>query len=141
MRGSFVLRETRSGWSTGTVTKNVLIVLEVVLALAAFFVGTALVFANRQALAGAVPAGRSRLDLWLDVVLMDLILGAMAVAAWALYAERSWARWMSVAAGAVVIGVLAGRPGLMGKRSWLAACFALLAVLVILLALLLPGWT
>lgn len=115
-------------------------VLEVVLAMVAFLAGTATVLANRRVLAEAAPAGPSKLEVWLNVALMDVVLGAMAVAAWALYTDRSWARWMSVAAGAVVIGALAVRPGLTGRRGWLAASFAILGVVVILLALLLPGW-
>jgi hypothetical protein len=116
-------------------------VLELVLAVAAFYGGTVTMLTKGRALAEAAPAGLSKVEMLLDVVLMDIILGAAAVAAWALYTDRSWARWMSVAAGAVVMGVLALRPGLVGKRSWIGALFALLGVLVILLALLLPGWT
>jgi hypothetical protein len=122
------------------VIRNVLMVLEIVVAVVAFYAGAATVLRSRQAFAETAPGSPEKLEAVLNVVLLDLVLAASAVAAWALYADWSWARWMSLAAGAVVIVVLALRPGIGGGRRWLAACLALLGVAVVLLAVLLPGW-
>ncbi len=115
-------------------------VLEIALAIAAFYVGTMTMLRSRLVFAETAPGSPRKLEAVLSVVLMDLVLAANAVAAWALYEERSWARWMSVAAGAVVVAVLALRPSVGGGRRWPVAGFALLGVAVILLAVLLPGW-
>jgi hypothetical protein len=140
MRGRSLLRGAGSGWSTDRVIKNVLMVLEIVVAVAAFYMGTATLLRNRQVFAQPARSSPEKLETVSNVVLMDLVLAANVVAAWALYSERSWARWMSVAAGAVAIVALAVRPGGAGGRGWLAAGLALLGMAVVLLAVLLPGW-
>ena len=113
-------------------------VIEIALALAAFVGGSVMVMRSRQALAEQQGLSPRKLDVVLDIVLLDTILVAMAVAAWALYSQASWARWMSIAAGALLVVALAVRPSLTGARRWPAATFALLGIAVILLAVLLP---
>ena len=121
-----------------TVIRNALMVIEIALAIAAFVGGSAMVLRGRQALAEPQGLNPRKVDAVLDIALMDVILVVMAVAAWALYSRASWARWMSIAAGAALIVALAARPSLTGLRRWLAASLALLGVVVVLLAALLP---
>ncbi len=113
-------------------------VIEIVLAIAAFVGGSATVLRSRQALAEQQGLGPRKLDAVLTIALLDTILVAMAIGAWALYSQTSWARWMSIAAGALLVVALAVRPSLTGGRRWPAATFALLGIAVILLAVLLP---
>jgi hypothetical protein len=119
--------------------RNVLLVLEIVLALAAFAGGANVVFRNRQVLAEEERSTPPKLRVVLDMVLLDAILAAMVLSAWMLYSNMSFARWMSIIAGAVLLGALGARPNLAGGRQWLAATLALLGIVVVALAILLPS--
>jgi hypothetical protein len=113
--------------------------LEIVLAVAALYGGAATVLSNRQVLAESGRNSPEKLRALWHLVLADAILAIMAVAAWAVYVETSWARWMSIAAGAALICALAARPSLAGGRRWVASTLALLAIGVVALAVVLPS--
>ena len=127
---------------SATTIRAVLLVLEIVLAVGALVLGALIVLRNRQVLAEGERVTPDRLRVVGDMLLSDAILGTMAVAAWMLYSRMSWARWMSIVAGAVLMGVVAARPSLTGGRRWPVPILELLGFAVAILAVLLPscGW-
>lgn len=114
-----------------------LLVVEIVVVLAALFSGAVLVLKGRRTPGGLADAEKRRTIV--NLLVTDAILVLMAVAAWATYEERSWARMMSVIAGALLVCALALRPEVAGKKWWAAPVGAALGVAVVVLAFFMPS--
>lgn len=119
--------------------RTILLVMEIVVAVAAMVLGALIVLRNRQVLAEGDRLTPDKLRVVGDLLLSDAIIGVMVVAAWMLYSWTSWARWMSIIAGVVLMGIVAARPGLTGGRRWLVPILELLGFAVAILAVLLPS--
>ena len=118
--------------------RTALLVVEMLVIVVALGGGTVAIMRGRDTLAGGKGQAVAKRQVLVDVVLADVVVGVMVVAAWAVYVEKSWGGWMSIVAGGVLVAVLAIRPGLAVRQS-VASGVALLGVLVAVLGFLLPG--
>jgi uncharacterized membrane protein (DUF2068 family) len=120
-------------------TRNTLIVLEILVAVVALAGGARTVLRSRKVLAEGTDLSPAKLSVILDMVLCDVITVLMLVAAWLLWKNGSWARLMSVVAGAALIVCAAARPSLSDPHSAVAPALVVLGIAVVVLSLVLPS--
>jgi hypothetical protein len=123
----------------GGMIRNVLLVLEIVIAVAAILASPYMIFRNLPVLSGKTPVTGPKLRVIVDMAVFDVITIVMIISAYLIYSSNPWGRWVSLVAGLVLIAGASVRTDLAGLRTWLAPILGVLGIVVVVLAILLPS--